>query len=65
MMKMRTRNPAASADIGRVIQSERARHRYITAQVRKNPPNDVASCPRLRANIGAWKALVRERIWSS
>jgi hypothetical protein len=64
-MKMRTRNPAESADIGSVIQSERARHRYITAQVTKNPPNDVASCPRLRAKIGASKGLVLERIWSS
>ena len=53
---MRTRNPAASADIGSAIQSETARHRYITAQVTKNPPNDVASCPRLRANIGASKS---------
>jgi len=53
VMKMRTRNPAASADIGSVIQSETARHRYIAAQVAKNPRNDVASCPRLHANIGA------------
>jgi hypothetical protein len=52
-MKMRTRNPAASADIGSMIQSETARQRYIAAQVVKNPPNDVASCPRLRVNIGA------------
>jgi hypothetical protein len=64
MMKMRTRNPAASADIGSVIQSPTARHRYIAMQVAKNPPNDAASCPRLRANIGARKALVLERIWS-
>jgi cytochrome c len=48
MMKMRTRNPAASTDIGSVIQSETARHRYIAVQAAKNPPNDVASCPRLR-----------------
>ena len=53
MMKMRTRNPAASADIGSVIQSPTARHRYIAMQVAKNPPNDAASCPRLRAKIGA------------
>jgi hypothetical protein len=33
-------------------------------QVAKNPPNDAASCPRLRAKIGARKALVLERIWS-
>ena len=64
MMKMRTRNPAASADIGSVIQSPTARHRYIAMQVAKNPPNDDASCPRLRANIGARKAIVLERIWS-
>jgi hypothetical protein len=63
-MKMRTRNPAASADIGSVIQSERATHRYMAVQVAKNPPNEVASCPRLRANIGVWNALVLERIWS-
>jgi hypothetical protein len=52
-MKIRTRNPAASADIGNVIQIETARHRYIAVQVAKNPPNDVASRPTLRANIGA------------
>src|SRR5215831_18920615 len=63
-MKMRTRNPAASTDIGTVIQSETARHRYIVAQLTTNPPNDVASCPRLRANIGAWNPLVPETIWS-
>ena len=51
-MKMRTRNPAASADIGSVIHSDTARHRYIAVQVAKNPPNEVASCPRLDANIG-------------
>src|SRR6516165_1980233 len=63
-MKMRTRNPAPSTDIGSVIESETARHRYIAVQVATNPPNDVASCPRLRANIGAWKPLVPESIWS-
>ena len=51
MMKMRMRNPAASTDIGSVIQSETAM--YIAVQVAKNPPNDVASCPRLYTNIGA------------
>ena len=61
---MRTRNPAPSTDIGSVIESETARHRYIAVQVATNPPNDVASCPRLRANIGAWKPLVPESIWS-
>src|SRR6516162_5261986 len=65
MMKMRTRNPAASTDIGSVIQSETARHRYIAVQVATNPPNDVARCPRLRANIGARNPLVPENIWSS
>src|SRR6516164_8414581 len=64
MMKIRTRNPAASADISSVIQSETARHRYIAVQVATNPPNDVASCPRLRANIGPWNLLVPESIWS-
>jgi len=34
-MKMRTRNPAASADIGSVIESETATHRYIAVQVAK------------------------------
>src|SRR6516165_6133358 len=63
-MKMRTRNPAASTDIGSVIQSETARQRYIAVQVATNPPNDVASCPRLRANIGAWNPWVPESIWS-
>ena len=61
---MRTRNPAASTDVGSVIQSETARHRYIAVQVATNPPNDVASCPRLRANIGPWNLLVPESIWS-
>jgi hypothetical protein len=51
-MKIRTRNPAASADIGNVIQSDTARHKYIAVQVAKNPPNEVVSCPRLDANIG-------------
>src|SRR5215831_12028243 len=63
-MKMRTRNPAASTDIGSVIQSETGRHRYIAVQEATNPPNDVASCPRLRAKIGAWNPLVPESIWS-
>src|SRR6516162_2335068 len=63
-MKMRTRNPAASTDIGSVIQSETARHRYIAVQVAKNPPNDVASWPRLLANVGARNVLVAENIWS-
>src|SRR6516165_8311021 len=63
-MKMRIRNPAASTDIGSVIQSETARHRYIAVQVATNPPNDVASCPRLRANIGPRNLLVPESIWS-
>ena len=61
---MRTRNPAASADSASVIHRDTAKVRYIAAQVTENPPSDVASCPRLRANIGAWKALVLERIWS-
>src|SRR6516225_5317916 len=64
-MKMRTRNPAASTDIGSVIQSETARQRYIAVQVATNPPNDVAGCPRLRANIGPWNLLVPESIWST
>src|SRR6516225_6625953 len=64
MMKMRMRNPAASTDIDSVIQNETARHRYIAVQLTTNPPNDVASCPRLRANIGAWNPLVPETIWS-
>src|SRR5271170_7442592 len=55
MIKMRTRKPAASADSGKAIHSETATHTYITAQVAKNPPNDVESCTRLRANIGDWK----------
>src|SRR5215472_1095708 len=63
-MKMRTRNPAASTDIGSVIQNETARDRYIAVQEITNPPNDVASCPRLRANIGTWNPLVPESIWS-
>src|SRR6516165_2549548 len=59
-MKMRTRNPAANTDIGSVIQNETARDRYISVQVITNPPNDVASCPRLRANIGSWNPLVQK-----
>jgi hypothetical protein len=35
-----------------VIHSDTARKRYIAVQVAKNPPNEVASCPRLDANIG-------------
>ena len=55
IMNMRTRNPAASIDIGNVIHSDTARHRYIAVQVAKNPPNEVGIYPRLDANIGAEK----------
>ena len=41
--------PPASADIGSVIHSDTARQRYIAVQVAKTQPNEVASCPRLRA----------------
>src|SRR5437879_1350656 len=64
MMKIRTRNPAASTDSGRVIHTDIPKLRYIAAQIAKNPPNDVASWPRLRANIGPWKAWVLARICS-
>ena len=55
---MRTRNPAASADIGSVIQSPMVRHRYITMQVAKNPPLAVRTTVRTRR----WymQRLVRE-----
>ena len=48
MMKMRTRKPAASADIGSAPQKDTSALAYIAAQVAKNPPNEVKSCPRLR-----------------
>jgi len=48
-----------------MIQSETAGHRYIAVQVTKNPPKDVASCPKLRTKIGARNALVAEIIWSN
>ena len=61
MMKMRTRKPAAIADNGSAIHRETATHAYIAAHVAKNPPNDVASCVKLRAKIGDWKdALSRK-----
>ena len=37
---------------GSDTHSDIPRHRYIAAQVATNPPTDVASWPRLRANIG-------------
>ena len=49
-MKIRTRKPAASTDIGSAMRRETARKKYIAAQVAKNPPNEVASCPRLDAD---------------
>jgi hypothetical protein len=52
MMKMRTRKPAAMIDSGSAIQAETSKHAYIAAHVVKNPPNDVASCAKLRARIG-------------
>src|ERR1044071_3672283 len=55
MMKMRTRKPAAIVDSGNAIQAEISKHAYIAAQVAKNPPNDVASCAKLRARIGGWR----------
>src|SRR4051794_32752192 len=54
-MKMRTRKPAAMVDSGNAIQAETSKHAYIATQVAKNPPNDVVSCPKLRAKIGDWR----------
>ena len=61
MMKIRTRKPAASADNGKASHSDTDRHKYMAAQVAKNPPNDVESCPRLRASAGDWNGMVAER----
>src|ERR1051326_2267895 len=52
MMKIRTRNPAASTDSGKIIQGDTVRPRYIAAQVARNPPKDVVNCARLRRRIG-------------
>src|SRR5215471_8888348 len=57
MMKMRTRNPAASTDIGSVIQSETARHMYIAAQVaktRRTTSRAVRGCTPISAPENPW-----------
>ncbi len=58
---MRTKNPAATSDNGAVIHGNWPKHRYIAAQVPQNPPNEVASCPILRAKTGAWNGSVARR----